>query len=263
MWRQLLVCNKAQGLVAEGHLIWWVQVYLVPEWWRHESKKTSGWRDASIMYTISLVPAIQANLISWVRWWGDERWNVLTKLKESSCFLSKLHHDLDDRYLHRHIPCNGQKSNVKSSWGFWLAAIIPCWYEFYVFYFLCFLVEQICVHRHLHIWGIYQSFVSRILHRRLHLPQRPMELAGLHGHQHGVIINHTLDVLIRQHTVHKITGFVNDAFLLRCNFISFYLVKWNKEASEAALTVKAKYFILDGSYLYSIFIVKFQTMFSN
>lgn len=254
MWRQLLVCYKAQGLGAEGHLVWWVQVYLVPEWWRHESKKTSGWRDASIMYTISLVPAIQANLISWVRWSGDDPHKTVTFFTNSTMtWMTDTYTDI----------CKGQKSSVKSSWGFCFAAIIPCWCVFYVFYFLCFLVEQICVHRHLHIWSIYQSFVSRILHRRLHLPQRPVELAGLHGHQHGVIINHTLDVLIRQHTVHKITGFVNGAFLLRCNFISFYLAKWKKEASEAALTVKAKYFILDGSYLYSIFIVKFQTTFSN
>ena len=35
--------------MEEGHVVWWVHIYSVPEWWVHQGKKRSGWSDASIM----------------------------------------------------------------------------------------------------------------------------------------------------------------------------------------------------------------------
>lgn len=45
---------------------------------------------------------------------------------------------------------------------------------------------QVRLHRHLHLGGHGQSLVQGLLPRTLHIPSRSMELAGLHGDQHGV-----------------------------------------------------------------------------
>ena len=37
------------GAMEEGHVVWWVQIYPVPEWWAHQGKKRGGWSDAPIM----------------------------------------------------------------------------------------------------------------------------------------------------------------------------------------------------------------------
>ncbi len=37
------------GAMEEGHVVWWVQIYPVPEWWAHQGKKRDGWIDAPIM----------------------------------------------------------------------------------------------------------------------------------------------------------------------------------------------------------------------
>lgn len=56
------------------------------------------------------------------------------------------------------------------------------------FFALC----QIHLHRNLHFWVTHKNCGSRFLYRWLHLPQRPMELAGFHGHLYGVSIIQTL-----------------------------------------------------------------------
>ncbi|KAA0713035.1 Sodium channel protein type 8 subunit alpha [Triplophysa tibetana] len=45
--------------------------------------------------------------------------------------------------------------------------------------------EKIHLHGDLHIRVTHKDCGSRFLYRRLHLPQRPLELAGFHGHFHG------------------------------------------------------------------------------
>ena len=35
--------------MEEGHVVWWVQIYPVPEWWAHQGKKRGRWSDAPIM----------------------------------------------------------------------------------------------------------------------------------------------------------------------------------------------------------------------
>ena len=35
--------------MEEGHVVWWVHIYPVPEWWAHQAKKRGGWSDAPIM----------------------------------------------------------------------------------------------------------------------------------------------------------------------------------------------------------------------
>ncbi len=37
------------GAMEEGHVVWWVQIYPVPEWWVHQGKKRGGWSDAPII----------------------------------------------------------------------------------------------------------------------------------------------------------------------------------------------------------------------
>ncbi len=32
----------------EGHVVWWVQIYPVPEWWAHQGKKRGGWSNAYV-----------------------------------------------------------------------------------------------------------------------------------------------------------------------------------------------------------------------
>ena len=67
------------------------------------------------------------------------------------------------------------------------------------FYIISVFVK-ICFHRHLHLWGHGEGGGPRLLHRAVHLPQRPLELAGLHGHQHGVGSNPNHPIL--QSTLH-------------------------------------------------------------
>ena len=38
--------------MEEGHGVWWVQIYPVPEWWAHQGKKRGGWSDAPIMPSV-------------------------------------------------------------------------------------------------------------------------------------------------------------------------------------------------------------------
>ena len=33
----------------KGHVVWWVQIYPVPEWWAHQGQKRGWWSDAPIM----------------------------------------------------------------------------------------------------------------------------------------------------------------------------------------------------------------------
>ena len=45
------------GTLEEGHLVWWVQIYPVPEWWVYQRRKRGRWSDTPIMpsaYCISL-----------------------------------------------------------------------------------------------------------------------------------------------------------------------------------------------------------------
>ena len=38
--------------MEEGHVVWWVQIYPVPEWWGHQGKKRGRWSDAPIMPSV-------------------------------------------------------------------------------------------------------------------------------------------------------------------------------------------------------------------
>lgn len=51
---------------------------------------------------------------------------------------------------------------------------------------LFFLTIQVCVYIHLHIWSHHKNSVKGLLCRKIHLSERPLELAGLHGHKYGV-----------------------------------------------------------------------------
>ena len=35
--------------MEEGHVVWWVQIYPVPEWWANQGKKRGRWSDAPTM----------------------------------------------------------------------------------------------------------------------------------------------------------------------------------------------------------------------
>lgn len=49
-----------------------------------------------------------------------------------------------------------------------------------------YLTIQVCVYIHLHIGSHHKNSVKGLLCRTVYLPQRPLELAGLYGHQYGV-----------------------------------------------------------------------------
>ena len=42
--------------MEEGHVVWWVQIYSVPECWEHQGKKRGGWSDSPSC----LVPTVRA-----------------------------------------------------------------------------------------------------------------------------------------------------------------------------------------------------------
>lgn len=45
-WKHLRRLLKRSTWVKNRHVVWCVQMYLVPEWWTHQGKKTGGWSDA-------------------------------------------------------------------------------------------------------------------------------------------------------------------------------------------------------------------------
>ena len=42
----------------KGHVVGWVQIYSVPEWWLHQGKKRGWWIDAAFMLSAKPVGAM-------------------------------------------------------------------------------------------------------------------------------------------------------------------------------------------------------------
>ena len=67
--------------MEEGHVVWWVQIDPVPEWWVHQGKKRGRWSDAPIMPSVCTSlwgQCYDLGLLQLVRSRFSKEWGQLT-----------------------------------------------------------------------------------------------------------------------------------------------------------------------------------------